>query len=595
MGGFVILHTPPGEDRGAMQAAAVDAFARSGFRGSRIVRGDDYVLTLFPKHQAKEPAFEQFANGDFVFVCGTLIYDDRVGRAAAAAFYRDYGGPVQPRARAMGHYTVILRKAGQTEIIPDSFGGFHIFCDRAGRIASSSFLAVASALERVTLGKQSACEYVFNGVVSGNATLFDEVTLIPVNGTAGVRAHGIEIVPHQPPVPTAPTTVAFEPMVEESMKLLDRYFAAVAKNFGDRVTCALSGGYDSRLILAMLRRHGVRPRVYVYGPRGDKDVALAGVIARGEGFPLEVVDKDKHRDVRPEEFAAVAHDNFLANDGYGWGGIFDNGAERQQRASRVSGNAIVLNGGGGEIWRNFFYLPDRSYSRREILWTFYSQFDPATCTSEFDEDTYYRHLEEKLALVIGDAREPLARPLVEWLYHNFRCRAWDGKANSINNTYGYVALPFLERRVTEHASSIPIAWKNHGAYEAELIRRADLKLARYPSVYGHDFSGAPPLARRLSDYGTYFRPPWLRRFSYRVKHRARRGGEWPEYLRKTYRDAALPGGVQAMSELFQLDRVADPAQLARILSLEYLIRQFDGRISVDFDNDSAPGRLRCAA
>ena len=103
-----------------------------GFADPRIVRGDDYVLTLFPKHQAKEPAFEQFANGDFVFVCGTLIYDDRVGRAAAVAFYRDYGGPAQPRARAMGHYTVILRKAGQTEIIPDSFGGFHIFCD-AGR------------------------------------------------------------------------------------------------------------------------------------------------------------------------------------------------------------------------------------------------------------------------------------------------------------------------------------------------------------------------------------------------------------------------------------------------------------------------------
>ena len=128
----------------------------------------------------------------------------------------------------------------------------------------------------MTLGKQSACEYVFNGVVSGNATLFDEVILIPGQrhdwraGARDSRLCRINLLCQRrlPPTP-------FEPMVEESMKLLDRYFAAVAKNFGDRVTCALSGGYDSRLILAMLRRHGVRPRVYVYGPRGDKDVALA--------------------------------------------------------------------------------------------------------------------------------------------------------------------------------------------------------------------------------------------------------------------------------------------------------------------------------
>ncbi len=596
MGGFVLLHTVPGEDRSAMQAAAVGAFAAAGLTLSRIVRGENYVLALFPKRQAGEPAFEQFPNGDFAFACGTLIYDDKVGKEAAVAFYRDYGGSPGPRARAMGHYAVVLRKAGETAIVPDSFGGFHIFCDRAGQIASSSFLAVAAILDRVTLGRQSTCEYVFNGVVSGDATLFDEVILPPVNGTIAVRPRGLEILTHPPPTPAEPTRGPYEATVVESMRLLDGYFGAVAKNFGDRVTCALSGGYDSRLILGMLRRHGVRPRVYVYGPRGDKDVALARLIAQGEGFTLEVVDKDKHRDVRPEEFAAVAHDNFLANDGYGWGGIFDNGAELDQRASRVSGNAIVLNGGGGEIFRNFFYLPDRSYSRRELLWSFYSQFDPASCTGEFDESAYYRSLEDKLSRLIGDAREPLPRPLIEWLYHNFRCRAWDGKANSINNTYGYVALPFLERRVTEHASVIPVGWKNHGAYEAELIRRADPKLARYRSIYGHDFSGSPSLARRLSDYATYVRPPWLRRFSYRVKQRARRGaGERPEYLRKAYREAALPGGVQAMSALFQLDRVADPAQLARILSLEYLIRQFDGRIRVDFDNAPGPGRLQCAA
>jgi asparagine synthase (glutamine-hydrolysing) len=313
----------------------------------------------------------------------------------------------------------------------------------------------------------------------------------------------------------------------------------------------------------------------VYGPPGNKDVELARAIAEGEGFALEVVDKDRQLAFTPGEFGAVAYENFLASDGYTWSGIFTNSAERTQRASRVNGNAVALNGGGGEIWRNFFYLLDRNYTPREILWSFYSQFDPETCTAAFDQEDYFRQLEGKLETLIGCPQPSLPRPLVEWLYHYFRCRAWDGRINNINNSYGYVALPFLEPVMTEHASVIPIAWKNHGAYEAELIRRADPRLASYQSGYGHDFSGPPPLARRLTDYATYLRPPWLRRFAYRVKNRVRRPTEWPDYLQQEYRDAALPGGVQIVTELFQLDRVTDPAQTARILSLEYLIRQFD--------------------
>ena len=578
-----------------MQEAALSAFAKMGLSSPRLIRGENYVLAVFPKRQSRELAVAQFPNGDFVFTCGTLIYNSAVGKSAATAFYQDHSEVSRWSDKALGHYAVILRKNGETRIVLDGFGGFLVFYDSRRRIASSSFLAVASALDRVTVGTQAAYEFVFNGVVSGNATLFDEVSLAPANATIEVGDRGLEFHLPSLAVPTIASTEPFEVMVEQSMELLDRYFAGVATSFGDRVTCALSGGYDSRLILAMLRRHGVRPRVYVYGPPGDKDVCSARVMAQGEGFALEIVDKDKQLAFMPSEFGGVAHDNFLASDGYTWSGIFNNGAESAQRASRVSGNALALNGGGGEIWRNFFYLPNRTYSPRELLWSFYSQFDPEACTSAFDQEAYFRQLEDKLKALIGCPYQALPRPMVEWLYHCFRCRAWDDRINNINNTYGYVALPFLERPLTEHASVIPIGWKNHGAYEAELIRRADPRLASYPSGYGHDFGGPPPLTRRLADYGTYLRPPWLRRFAYRLKNRVRRSGEWPIYLLKEYRDAALPDGVQVMSNLFHIDKVGDPAQIGRILTLEYLIKQFDGRIHVNFRDSTLSGSKRCAA
>lgn len=595
MGGFVLLHTAAGEDRSRTQAAAVAAFARMGMPAPRMIQGENFVLAVYPKRQASEPAFVQFPNGDFVCACGTLIYENMVGKAAAIAFYRQCIEGTVPRDKAIGHYAVILRKNGRTEIITDSFSGFLVFYDAERRIASSSFLAIASVLDRVTLDVQGAYEYVFNGVVSGDETVFEEVLLAPIGATIVVDEQCLAIRRQRVTLPTRITQEPFETIVGRSMQLLDQYFAAVRASFGDRVTCALSGGYDSRLILALLRRHGIRPRVYVYGPPGDKDVSLARAIADGEGFALEVVDKDKQLAVTPSEFRAVAYENFLASDGYTWAGVFMNGAERAQRASRVSGNALALNGGGGEIWRNFFYLPDRAYKPRAILWSFYAQFDPETCTSAFDQETYFRRLEYKLDELLDTSVGLLPRPQVEWLYHSFRCRAWDGRVNNINNTYGHVALPFLERTVTEHASVIPIAWKNHGAFEAELIQRADARLASYPSGYGHDFGRPPPLARRFADYGTYLRPPWLRRYAYRVKNRFRHPREFTDYLRKEYVDVVLPGGLQVMNKLFHVDRVADPAQKARILSLEYLLRQFDGRVRVDFHYLFVQGKKKCAA
>jgi hypothetical protein len=261
MGGFVLLHTAPGEDRSAARSAALGAFARMGMLAPRLIQGANYMLAVYPKRQASEAELQQFPNGDFSFACGTLIYENLVGKAAAAAFYRDYGGRSAPHAKAMGYHAVILRKDGETEIVPDGFGGFLVFYDSARRIASSSFLAVASALDHVTLSTQGACEYVFDGVVSGDATVFDEVLLAPVNATIVVGEKGLEIRRHPLPAPVTVSAEPFDSMVGQSMGLLDRYFSAVAKTFGDRVTCALSGGYDSRLILAMLRRHGIRPRV----------------------------------------------------------------------------------------------------------------------------------------------------------------------------------------------------------------------------------------------------------------------------------------------------------------------------------------------
>src|SRR5437868_14928616 len=129
MGGFVLLHSAPGEDRSSARAAALAALARMGMPAPRLLEGENFLLAIYPKRQAVEPTLRQFPNGDFVCACGTLIYEDMIGEAAAAAFYHDCRVGGWPHDKALGHYAVILRKNGETKIVPDGFGGFLIFYD----------------------------------------------------------------------------------------------------------------------------------------------------------------------------------------------------------------------------------------------------------------------------------------------------------------------------------------------------------------------------------------------------------------------------------------------------------------------------------
>jgi hypothetical protein len=580
MGGFFLVCRGPNRDRSRELAGLQRAFAELGFASPEIIEARDYVFAGYPPFGNGSAPLTRSPNGDFVYVCGTCADDGRFGVAAGARLH-DCASATADDAM-MGHYAAVLSRNGHTEIKLDRFGGYHLFYNLAAGIVSSSFYAICSVLDCLTLLRQSAYEFVFNGVVSGNETLFGEVALAPIGATIRVGAHGLEVKRPTLRVTRTFTAETREASLDRSVALLDRYFAAIARSFGDRVGCALSGGYDSRLILAFLRRHGLKPRVYVYGRAREQDVLLASQIAQGEGFSLDVIDKDDCPIIPPDQFVDTARLNFLAADSYQYTGIFQNGAEIAESARRVRGNTIAFNGGGGEIFRNFFYLPDGRYTIRQLMWSFYSQFDPAVCTPVFDNARYYDALENKVIDLLSSDECRLPRPTVEWLYHSFRCRAWDGKVDSVVARYGFTAMPYLERPITEHASALRLSWKNHGAYEAELIRRVDRRLSGYRSNYGHDFAKPPPVSRRLADYATYLRPPWLRRYTYRIKYARSRSGDWPGYLAEPYRTAVLPGGAEVLSRLFRFERIRDVAQFARVLSLEYALRRYGARVRTDF-------------
>jgi hypothetical protein len=475
------------------------------------------------------------------------------------------------RTRLRGAYALGLCRHGILTLAIDACGTYKAYRDERWTTVSSAFLGALAAIERPAADVQGIYEYVFQAATYGGRTLVQGISLLDPRQAVelGERA-ALALAAAAPEAPTAEKSFAAH--LERSVAALREWFGEIVACFGDRIDTALSGGYDSRLILALLRDRGVTPRLHVYGAADDEDVRIARLIAEGEGLHVQHIDKGDVRRTHAGALDEIVAQNCRLLDAYPVDGIMDSGADIATRRDRAAGGALALNGGGGEIFRNFFYLPDRPFSIREVIWTFYSQFDPAACTGMFSERAYMDAMTTAVAFALGTAGDTLTRQEVERVYPAFRCRYWTGRNTSVNNQFGSALTPFIEPGIAAGAAEVPIRFKNHGRFEAALIHALSPTLARCPSSYGHDFAGPVPLGRRIKDQFTLLRPPLLRRYAFRLKARL---GQGPGGQRAARYRGIFDPDLPVLSRYFHPAKVGDPGQFARLCTLEYLFSRYD--------------------
>jgi hypothetical protein len=565
MGAFFVLRDGAGPHRQDALVRLRGHFRRCGFAAPWEATTAHCHVAVYPKLNAGAPQVHAVDTANFVFATGTLIYRSKAGRDALALIWTDNAAGRFDRDDLHGAYALGLCVGGRLQLAIDALGTYKAYHDEAWTVVSSAFLGVVGH-GRAKPDRQGIYEYVFQAATYGGRTLVEGIRLIDHRQRIEL-ADSVEIL-LQPDAPPAPVEgLSFAAHLERSVAALRQWFGEIVGCFGDRIDTALSGGYDSRLILAVLRDRGATPRIHVYGRPGDEDVRLARQIADGEGLHLVHVDKADAKPASAEAMPGIVARNLDLLDAYPVDGIFDNGADVATRVDRAAGDALALNGGGGEIFRNFFYLPDRALSLNQFLWTFYSQFDPSSATDAFREDDYMAGLAAAVQHALGAKAQRLSRRDVEALYPAFRCRYWTGRNTSVNNRFGWALTPFVERSAVASAIDVPIAFKNYGRFEAALIKAFSPSLARYASAYDHDFTGAIPLKRRLKDQLTLLRPPLLRRLAFRIKARTQPPArDDADRSWQAVTDPSFP----VMREHFHIDRVRDRGQFLRICTLEYI-------------------------
>jgi hypothetical protein len=582
MAGFFLVQTRDPDFAEAALAAARDQFVLHGFSQGTEIGFPGWRLMHAP-HILGGPESVLVEGEDFAAVAGTLVCDGKMGRPALEALLREVALPAPDWSRLGGQFVALVRRGGRAFLFTDYFGAFQLFHDADLRLFSTSFLAAARALPKLSFDSQSVYEFAFNVVPLGDSSLFAELgTLGPDRavelGEAGATVHFLA-----KPLPDEATQASLEDRIAVHREHLFAIVRHHVEAFGDRVFCPLSGGLDSRLLLAALRAEGCTPEIYVYGPENSADVRIAREIGKTQGFAVEWRDKEAFRSLEPDEYPEQVARNFHQYDALpNYGELFENGGNAAARDARHAGGALSASGGCGEIYRNFFFSPDRPIRAATIARTFFARYALGDVSEAFDESAFLRGVEDKIlaALGLAGARGPISRAMIEQIYPRVRCRSLFGREISLEGRHGAYLMPFLDHRVVAEAMTLPVALKNAGRFEAALLNAIDPALAVLPSAYGHDFAGQPSIVHRFGEWSTRIRPAWVRRKSYALQRRLRpMADEHGGLLTPDYMGRVVDLEFPAMRRYFRPEAITDSGMMRRIACLEYLAAQMGSRLA----------------
>ena len=580
MAGLFLARNDDRDSAAAMLKAARASFAAQGFPPPAehalpgwsllhlpyIIGGPDGLLTR---------------GADLAAAAGTPVIDGKFGTAALAALL-DMDPLALDWSRIGGQFVALVRRAGRAFLFGDYFSAFQLFHDTGDRLFSTSLLAAAEALPRLSFDPQGVYELAFNVMPIGDDTVFAELKTLSPFAVIELTEQGAIRHRIEKPLPATPSRLPLAEQIERHRAPLAAIVGAHVAQFGNHVRSPLSGGLDSRLVLAALRQAGCRPELYVYGLPGDEDVEIAQAMGKACGF--DVAWTDKYAETPPPDaFPELVTRNFHQFDGLPtFGNIFDNGAHGAAQIARHAGGALAVSGGCGEIYRNFFYLPDRRFTAHDVARTFFARFAPRDATELFDPRAFLDGIAARIRAAIEppEAAGRLDRNRIEQIYPRIRCRALFGREISLEGRYSPYLMPFLDHQVVAQAMTIPLALKHAGRFEAALLAAIDPQLAAQPSAYGHDFAGPPSRSHRFAEWSTRIRPVWLRQQTYAIRRRlGPMGDEHGGLLSPDYMNRVIDPDFPAMRRFFRMDAITDSGLWRRIANLEYLAGKLGSKLA----------------
>jgi len=568
MGGFLLIKDR--QKQSGLIEDTLEIFHKKNLRLNKKITFKDYSLYVFYKRSHEIENIYYLDENNFLIVVGTFIYNGEVGTNSLKEFFTNFSDKTIDFSKLLGHYCVIINKNAQMCIFNDYEGIYHIYSNIDKSCFSNSFLALSKVIPQKTLSVQEIYEYLFYGTFYGDKTILKEINLLSNKEICKIFPQNVN---HTKKYSSFWETCDLTPdsNIEKVSRNIIEYFRSLRDNFQNNIIMGLSGGFDSRLMLASLLANDIKPKVYVSGEENSLDYNISKMISENENLDFTNYRESLENKLATEEFREFIIDKFFNIDCFGNSGLFSFVINMDFLNSQKA--LLNLNGGAGEIYRNLWYLKDKNLTVNNILKSVYYNFDIKICSNHFDRSTFFQTLEDKIKFICDIRDENLNPTVIQSVYPSFELKYFAGKVISYLNQYSYSLLPFSEVRFTRESNRIPLKYKEAGIFEAALINKINPKIASYISVYGHNFSDEIKLRHKLYDIFLINTPFFIRPILWKIKSKMK-ALDKPYYLSKQYLKSIFESEEFIMKKYVKLNLIKDTATYSRALTLEYFMQKF---------------------
>ena len=561
--------------------AALAVLRRKGFSEPRVFQLPSHKLWLYPKMLVPGPAFVEEA-GQGLYSVGTLVYRGLGSRASLDRLWADWKSRQFDFQELRGTFALLLHYGGVVHFVTDALGLQNVFYTDGGGIISSSFLAtLAASPGTLSLNREAAVEILAAGCLIGPETIVEGIQRF--EHAAGPQWDGIATVSPPGPFSDGLPPTSFRQAVDEQLEVLSVHMKSL-KNLADEcgADLGLTGGYDSRLLLLLIRKHFSRYSCHSHWrERPNLELECAEAVAAAAGCRHVVVAMTPTRTMTEEQLGEMMSDAMDFYDGLArkycpW---LEQLTTRSYRSAVLGANRLGLSGVGGEQYRNSDRVLRRRRPTQEWLKYRFLPGEGGDCfASSRDERRFLDRFAQKIALHLGSGRDRhMTRLDIRRFSNELYVRSRIGTRNNAENQISFFLSPYLEPSVAQVAYR-DIPWLGAGYhFEAEMIRRLDPDIASIPSDYGWNFLGREPWRNRAAAYVKEFVPlsgPLLR-----ARKPRPRGSLFEELRARSHLVRECISTVSVLRLPLRLDvLLSDPLMAPVVIGLGYFLIRHRGKI-----------------
>lgn len=557
-------------------------FEQKGFSKPMQFNLGTFDLLLYQK--IVYPQLNHFIVGDDLVICvGTFLYKGGNLNESLKNLYYDFcEGRIVPNS-IQGTFSLVLYVNGCIYITNDDENLYPVYVNNRNKIVSSSFLAIAEQLQKLSINRLSVIENLITGCSFGFDTYFNEIKRMRW-GNEVILPDTIKYIPltKNPGEKTKSPKNEVYDLQRQALIQWFKTFSSFANEHGCEI--GLSSGYDSRLLLALSLKHFDYNRVAIgsnYKNPADGDLRTARKLADAIKKGCMEVPVIQTKQMTSEQLEQNFREAFLFYDGqvrtnHGWSREYRTASYRKKVLGKYG---LGLSGHAGELFRNDFNLDKFCFSYNNwILNNIIGKSGQRRIGNKQELQQLVCCIKSKLKHIVDPSSRQISIKTVHRYYNEAWVQAGPGVRASIENQLSYYASPFTDYSISKIAYNLT-PFLDNAKFEKALISENCPEISAVPyEVKNREF--APPIinttiAYRLGLDIRHILRVYIKKRNQKFTLNLKKLLEKNKFLEVSL---ANPKLMEVISTENYISNCADETEIDRLLAFAYSINHYGAKI-----------------